>query len=249
MAQPLDTAKHPLSTDKTSKRLMTASCWIARARPWPRSYFAARPPSYRRGTKTRFRQSLRPAADLPFVVTDSKRRSRLCLLAPQRKHERPAASSIPMLAQEDALPGAKEQSPIADRNRHRRSHQRRLDVGGHVVGPFDGVHVRKILRRELVERALQIDPHIVVRIFVDRDRGRRVLNECLQYSHANLRELGQRLDDFARDKMTAAGATRQRNFPLKPDHRCILKSKVSSPKSPLYRRLLARTLSLPLSSG
>src|SRR3954454_17838082 len=116
MAQPLETAKHPLSIDKTSKRLMTASCWIARARRWPRSYYAARPPSYRRGTKTRFRQSLRTAADLPFVVADSKRRSRLCLLAPQRKHERSAAGAIAMLAQVDSLPGAKEQSSVADRD-------------------------------------------------------------------------------------------------------------------------------------
>src|SRR5690242_18256768 len=137
MAQPLDSAKHPLSTDKTSKRLMAASCWIARARHGPRSYYAARPPSYRRRTTTGFRQSLRPAADLPFVVTDSKHRSRLRLLAPQRKHQRPAAGAIPMLAQVDSLPGAKEQSSVADWNRHRRTHQRRLDVGWHVVGPFD----------------------------------------------------------------------------------------------------------------
>jgi hypothetical protein len=214
MAQPLDSARHPLSTDKTSKRLMTASCWTAGARHSPRSCYAARPPSYRRHAKASFRQSLRPTTDLPLVVIDSKRRLWPSLLAPQSEHQRPAAGSVAVLAQVDPLPCTKQQSTVADRRRDGRSHQRRLNVRRHIVGSFNRMNVWKILRRQFVERALQIGPHIVIRVFVDRDRGRGVLNENMQHSHANLLQLRQRLYDFPRDQMTAAVATSQRCFSL-----------------------------------
>src|SRR5947207_13530732 len=116
MAQPLDKATHPPSTDNASKRLMTASFGKARARLPPWSCFAARPPSYRRRPMKSFRQNLTAGADLPLVGSDSNRQWLLpCLLSPQRQYQRALAASVTVLAQIDSLPCAKEQPAAADR--------------------------------------------------------------------------------------------------------------------------------------
>ena len=99
-----------------------------------------------------------------------------------------------MLAQVDALPCPQQQPAAAHGNGHRRAQQRGFDVGRHVVGSFDRVAVIKILRRDGVERRLHVGRHVGIGIFVDRQRGTRVLNEHVQHAHFNPRQLGHGFD-------------------------------------------------------
>ena len=53
-----------------------------------------------------------------------------------------------------------------------------LDVGGHIVGAFEGVcQERQVFRHDLVEDTLKINAHRRVGIFIDRQTGRGVLDE------------------------------------------------------------------------
>jgi hypothetical protein len=56
------------------------------------------------------------------------------LLAEERDDDPARSAAIAVLAEVDPLPGAERKAAVADRQRQRRAHQRRLDVRRHVVG-------------------------------------------------------------------------------------------------------------------
>ncbi len=101
-------------------------------------------------------------------------------LTPQRQYQPAAAAMAAMLAEIDALPGPQSERAAVHRDREARTQQRGLHMRRHVVRAFARVPIREILRRDRRERRLQVDRHIGVRVLVDRERRRRVLNENLQ---------------------------------------------------------------------
>ena len=61
--------------------------------------------------------------------------------AEEVEHHLAPVRPVAVLDDVDALPGAEQHRAGLHRDRQRRCRQRRLDVGRHVVGPFDVVHV------------------------------------------------------------------------------------------------------------
>jgi hypothetical protein len=77
----------------------------------------------------------------------------------------------------DPLPGAQMRSPVAHGDRHRRAEQRGLDVGGHVIGALESVRpAAERLRDRCVEPGLEVAAHLGRGVFVERQRGRGVLD-------------------------------------------------------------------------
>jgi hypothetical protein len=92
-------------------------------------------------------------------------------------------------------------------------------VGRHVVGALDGVPiVGLVFGHHLVEVALQVPPDSGGRVFVDRERGRGVLEEDVQQPDADLRQFGKRADHRVGHEVKAAGLGIEREGMLDPIH-------------------------------
>ena len=101
-----------------------------------------------------------------------------------------------MLAEADPLPGSQAEPPLADRHRQRTAQQRRFRVGRHVVGTLARMPVGKTLGRQMVEHPIQIDQHVRVGVFVDRQRGRRVLDEDVEQPDLDVGQFRQGFEDY-----------------------------------------------------
>ena len=102
--------------------------------------------------------------DLPKLIRlpmNWKMTSRLCGLAP-------------MLDEVDALPGPERKLPGNDRHLQRDTIEHRLDMSRHVVGPFDIVNPRCVLRCQPIERGDKVGLDVGIGVFLDRQRSRRV---------------------------------------------------------------------------
>ncbi len=82
-----------------------------------------------------------------------------------------------MFAQIDTLPSAKTQSSGFDGYGAGAPQERRLNMCGHIVGPFARVPIGKRLGRDRGQAVFQIKWYIAVGIFIDRERGGGVLEE------------------------------------------------------------------------
>ena len=80
-----------------------------------------------------------------------------------------------MFAQEDSLPGPQAQPTVAYRNRQRTAEHGCFDVGRHVVGAFNGMHVREFLGGDGIERRFEIVGDVGIGVLVDAQLG-----GCLQ---------------------------------------------------------------------
>ena len=130
------------------------------------------PPAGRRGDREPAR--LPRAASAATASTEPRQP----LVAHQRDDDRARAAVVAVLAEVDPLPGAEREAPVADRDRHRRADQQRLDVRGHVVGPLGRVlEVGRVLRHRAREPALHVAAHVGIGVLVDRQRRRGVLDE------------------------------------------------------------------------
>lgn len=127
-----------------------------------------------------------------------------------------------MLAKVNSLPSSHTQLPILDRNRQPGTHQRRFDVGRHVVRSLDRVNIREVFRNDMVQGGFEIDPHIGIRIFVEGQTGRCVLNEYMQQPDTDRCKLRNRIHYPSGDQMTSprVGAKGQRA--MMPNHRTII---------------------------
>ena len=67
------------------------------------------------------------------------------------QHQLPAAAAVPVLPEVNALPRAKRELALHDRDGKRGLRQRRLDVCRHVVGPFGVVLIRIALGHEAID--------------------------------------------------------------------------------------------------
>jgi len=101
------------------------------------------------------------------------------------------ARAAAVLEEEDALISAEHQAPGADRDAEMGLGQRALDVGRHVIRPFDFAQDRPFdfaqgrpfgvvpiarvgLRHESLQEALEIPLHVGVDVLLDQGRGRCV---------------------------------------------------------------------------
>lgn len=139
-------------------------------------------------------------------------------LAPQGEYHPSLAAVVAVLAQIDALPRAEAQPAAGNGDQQAAAQQRRLDVGRHVVGPFDRVLVRELFRHDGRQAGLEVHGHVGVGVLVDRQRGRRVLQEDVQQADLVLGQLGQSLHDLACHEMEPSRVGRKLERALDPGH-------------------------------
>lgn len=82
-----------------------------------------------------------------------------------------------MLHEIERLPRPEQRFAAGNRYGNRRRGEHRFDMRRHVIGPFDGVPVRSVIRGQGLERMKQIVPNVGVGIFLNDERRRRVPNE------------------------------------------------------------------------
>jgi hypothetical protein len=81
----------------------------------------------------------------------------------------------PMLEQVNALPSTQGELPMHNRNRELHADQGRPDMRGHVVRPFFGVPISAgVLRRQAVEKCLEISANVPRGVLLYQQSGRRV---------------------------------------------------------------------------
>src|SRR5215207_7352522 len=138
-------------------------------------------------------------------------------LSPRRRDKPSRAAVVAVLAEVDALPGPERQAATGDGQGERRSEQRRLHVGRHVVVTLEGVGpVGRALGNGAVEPAREVPPYVWARVLVERQRSRRVLDQHVQQADAQLVKLGQRAHDLPGDEVEAARARVERDLALEP---------------------------------
>jgi hypothetical protein len=104
-----------------------------------------------------------------------RRVCRPACLPQQMQHHLPLVRPAAMLEQIDTLPGAERRLAIDDRDGQLHLRQRRAQMRRHVIGPFVVVCIaRGIFGRELLEKGLQIGPHLPGRVLLDQQRRRGV---------------------------------------------------------------------------
>ena len=83
-----------------------------------------------------------------------------------------------MLEQEDALPRPERHAACGNGDRLAGAREYHSEVRGHVVWPLGGVdEIVRILRHEALEELVQVRPRGGICIFIDDERGARVLDE------------------------------------------------------------------------
>ncbi len=91
-------------------------------------------------------------------------------------------------------------------------------MGRHVVGAFASVLIGKVLRRQGVERRFEVGRHVGIRVFVDRQRRRRVLDEHVEQTGPHLTHFRKRFDDLLRDEVKPARPPLEFDLSLGPTH-------------------------------
>ena len=116
-----------------------------------------------------------------------------------------------MLEQINALPGPQGELALHDRNRELHAGQRRADVGRHVVGAFVCVPISpRLLRRQAVEKRLEIGANIRRGVLLNEQSGRRVPTK--QGEKAGLQPVRlEPIQDIARNLDKPAVTSRNNN--------------------------------------
>ena len=91
-------------------------------------------------------------------------------------------------------------------------------MGGHVVGTFDRVDKGLVFGDQTIQSRFHIGTDIRVRIFIDRQARRGVLQENLQDPDSNVLEFGHCRDDLAGNQMKAASVRTDPDRFLGPNH-------------------------------
>jgi hypothetical protein len=102
-----------------------------------------------------------------------------------------------MLAQIDSLPGAQHQLTVMYRHSHLTTDQGAFYMSRHVVCPFVHVFViRSILGSQHVEVGFHIPTYTAVRILIDTQGGRGVLQEEMRQANMDLPQFRQLSEYF-----------------------------------------------------
>lgn len=97
-----------------------------------------------------------------------------------------------MLAEIDSLPGSEAKPPLPDGQGEGASDQDRFDVRGHIVWPLKGVLViGSAFRDHLLEMAFQVSAYVGIRVLIDRQGGRGMLQKEMEEPDLDLTDLGQ----------------------------------------------------------
>jgi hypothetical protein len=142
------------------------------------------------------------------------------LLSLNRRHNLPRVLTVPELQVPNALPRARIQPSIRNRNRDARSDQRTLDMRRHIVAALCIMPVQPlpllVLGHDAVQRIRHIRAHIFVVVFVERQCAGRVLNEEVQQTRLVGFYLRERGRDVVGYEVGATGAGGQREGFLEP---------------------------------
>ena len=88
---------------------------------------------------------------------------------------------ITVFTEINSLPGTQLRNSIFDGNTNRGAQNTAFDVRGHIVWSFKGVGVVVIVfRNQLVKMGFKIYPNARVRIFIDGQAGRSVLDKNMK---------------------------------------------------------------------
>lgn len=114
-------------------------------------------------------------------------------------------------------------------------------MAGHVVASFHRMEVEVAAFGNVsVKEGLHVCSDIRIGIFVDRERGRGVLDEYVQQACADLLQFGQLGRDLAGHDMEAAGLGGEEDFFLEEGHGSVFwKSKVVIPTSNIQNFLFS----------
>jgi hypothetical protein len=81
----------------------------------------------------------------------------------------------PMLEQVNTLPSPQGKLPLHDRNRKLHARQDRADMGGHIVGAFIPMPIlMHVLRRQAIEKCLEVGANVPRGVLLDEQSGRGV---------------------------------------------------------------------------
>ena len=128
-------------------------------------------------------------------------------LPPTRDNQFARSRAVAVFAQIDALPHAERQLAIYDRYQHAGTQDSRLKMRGHIVRSLSVMLVvRIILRHGLVKIRLEIAANRGIGIFIDCQRGGRMLDKDLTEPLAQLADGRQGAQHLPRDEVKAATA-------------------------------------------
>lgn len=117
---------------------------------------------------------------------------------------------VPKLQIPDTLPGAGIESPIGNGDRDTGANEGRLDVCRHVIAALCIVPIQAlalfVLGHNAVQRRAHVSAHILVEVFVERQRARRVLDEEIEQPRLVLLDFRDFLENMVGDEVAAAGA-------------------------------------------
>ena len=123
-----------------------------------------------------------------------------------------------MFAHINALPCPQIQTSIRDGDGYATPQKRRLYVRWHVVGPLLGVNVVQIFWSNIVQRHLQIRPHIWVSVFIDGQTGGGVQQETVHQTARELPDFGKGFDYIVGDEMATSAKWRKLDLLLEKLH-------------------------------
>jgi hypothetical protein len=129
-----------------------------------------------------------------------------------------------MLVQINPLPRSQSETPLADRNIETGAHETRLDVPRHVIVAFCGVSKGAIAIplgwHELVQGDFEIATNVRIRVFVNGQTSRCVLNEQVAHSNLNFGYIGtDRFKNLTGYQVTTTRGSGDGNLVLEPDGR------------------------------
>lgn len=95
-------------------------------------------------------------------------------------------------------------------------------MGRHVVRSFERMDVRERFRDGMVHGRFKVDADIGICVLVERQRGRRVLDEDVEQADADLSKLRDRVQDVSGNEVEAAPGGRKRDSGLVPHVRSLV---------------------------
>lgn len=117
---------------------------------------------------------------------------------------------VAVLTQIDPLPGAKGQLAITDGYRERRTQETGLHMGRHVICTLERMdEVRGAIRYQMVQVDLKVAPNIRIRIFIEGEGCRSMLNEHMQEPDPDQGKLRNRRYHFSCDQMESPAFRRE----------------------------------------
>jgi len=121
-----------------------------------------------------------------------------------------------MLAQINPLPSSHVQASISHWNADAAAHHRCFHVSGHVIGTFQSVNIGKRFRHRVIHRRFEINSHVRIGVFVDRQRCTGVPDKNVQQPNLDLSQFRNGLQNRPRDQVKSATNGWNCQFTLHP---------------------------------